>query len=386
MDLNAIAERRWACFAGLLWLLPLLVITIMVIAQPLKRTVTPLYHESVERWQNQEPLYDGPSGMNYLPTFVPIFAPYHALPLRVADVLWRWTAMAGLACGLWGLVRRNPGEFSWRSFALVTLLGLPLCLSALRNGQANAHLGATLLLAALCLTAEYWWGASLLIALAVAIKPLGLAAVGLALVAFPLLWWRLGLAILLIVAIPFLIGPEPYVQSQFLDALHNIRQCSEVTQNRFADFNGLLRAFGIPLTGNISLLVRAGAGAALAVFCGGVVRKLPERERALTWLAVVACYLMLFNPMNESNSYVIFGPMAALWTWRFVQTGRRHLAWTFIIMLATMSLLPNLLRHWLGNYFALAWHPAMTIIFLGIVIWETFHRCPVNTMWQPNTV
>jgi len=50
MDLNAIAERRWACFAGLLWLLPLLVITIMVIAQPLKRTVTPLYHESVEHF------------------------------------------------------------------------------------------------------------------------------------------------------------------------------------------------------------------------------------------------------------------------------------------------------------------------------------------------
>ncbi|HUZ07491.1 MAG TPA: glycosyltransferase family 87 protein [Candidatus Paceibacterota bacterium] len=384
---NVIAEKRWAWFAGLLWLLPMLAITVMVVLQPLKRTVTPSYHDAVERWQQRKTLYDsdftaGPQGMNYFPTFVPLFAPYHALPLRTAEVLWRWTAAAGLACGLWCFVRRNAGEFPWRSFALVSVLGLPLCLGALRNGQANAHLGATLLLAAFCLAMEYWWGAALLITLAVAIKPLGLAALGLALVSYPRLWWRLGAAILLVLALPFLTAPEAYVQGQFLIALHNLRQCSDVTQNRFADLNGLLRVFGVPLTGEFSLLVRAGAGAGLAVFCGIVVRKLPQLDRALAWLALVAAYLMIFNPMNEANSYVIFAPAAALWAWRYFQAGRRQLAWTLTIMLVTMSLMPNLLRPWLGNSFALAWHPAMTIIFLGIVFRELIQQArAMDQIW-----
>ena len=380
-------RQKWLWLVLVLWLIPCLVITIRVVARPLQRSVTPLYHHSVEHWQERQPLYQGPHGMNYLPTFVPLFAPYHALPLRWAEVLWRWTALAGLAVGLWGFARpwhgepaREPPE---RTFALTSLLGVPLCLGALSNGQANAHFGVALLLAALCLATEHAWGAALFIALAMAIKPLGLAAAGLAVVCFPRLWWRLGAALLLILAIPFLLAPWPYVQSQFVAALQNLRECSEVTDHRFADLNGLLRTFGLPLGAQASLWIRAGAGAALAGFCFALARQLPRRERALTWLGAAATYLMLFNPMTEANSYVVFGPLVALWTWQFFMSDRQRLAWVLVGMLGTMSLLPTVFYSWLGNSFALAWYPAMALVFLAILIFQVCRRTSAPSAPEP---
>lgn len=369
------ARKLWLWFALALWLIPCLVITARVAARPLKRTVTQVYHGAVERWQEHEPLYDG--HMQYLPTFVPLFAPYHALPLRVGDVLWRWTAMAALAVGLRRFARGLQGEpdcgATERAFALISLLSVPLCLGALSNGQANAHLGAALLLAALCLAGNRAWGAALFIALAVAIKPLGIAAAGLAVVCFPRLWWRVGAAILLMLGIPFLLGPWPYVQSQFVAGFENLRRCSALTL-QFADLNGLLRLLGIPLGWQASMWVRTGAGAVLAVFCLALVRPRPLRERALVWLAASATYLMLFNPMTEANSYAIFGLPAAIWTWQLFQSGRRKLGCLLAAMLGTMGLLPTLLWPWLGNYFAFAWYPSMAIVFLAILLAELCRR------------
>jgi hypothetical protein len=367
-------SRGWRYLALTLWLIPFLVISVMAFSRPHKRTVTPLYHEAVQNWSRQATLYDGPQGMNYLPTFVPLFAPYHMFPVEVAGVLWRATAFAGFCLGLWWFARSDERNIVDRSFALLTLLALPLCLGALRNGQANAHLGAALLLAAGCLLSQRWWLATLFLSLAVAIKPLGLAGAGLAFAVFPHLWWRLGIGVTAILVMPFLFGPWSYVASQYADAFNNLRQCSEVTEHRFADLNGLLRTFGMGLTSEASLLVRASAGLLFAGFCFGWVRRLQGRERALGWLAFSAGFLMLFNPMNESNSYAILGPALGLWAWQFGITGRRRIGILLVAAIFTMSVLPNVLRPWLGNAFALAWHPSMTTLFIAVLAFEIFRK------------
>lgn len=346
--------------------LPLLIISVMVAVRPEKRTVTTLYHDAVIRWAAREPLYDGPSGMNYLPTFVPVFAPFHYVPRAVGDVLWRWMAWGGLVFGLWRWTRQETCR--QRGFALAALLGLPLCLGAIRNGQANAHLGAALLLAAVCLKEGRWWGAVIFVCLAVALKPLGLAAVGLVYAAYPRLLRRLALGLAATFLLPFLCGPSEYVRSQFAAEFTNLRQCAAVTENRFADFNGLLRAVHAPLGGVASLLVRGGAGLGMALFCCVFVRRLPERERALGWLASAAGYLMLFNPMTEANSYAALGAPLALWSRSLFAVGRQSGGWLLAGAAISMALLPTLLRPWLGNFFALAWFPLMAILFLCVVM------------------
>ena len=152
------------------------------------------------------------------------------------------------------------------------------------------------------------------------------------------------------------------------------------SEHRFADLNGLLRTFGIPLTGMASLVVRAGAGASLMLGCYFGVRRETEPRRALLWLSAAAGFLMLFNPMTEANSYVILAPVLGLMAlWELAQ-GTPSLGWLLGSMVLTMGLLPNLLRPLFGNAFALAWHPAMTIGFLFVLAWQVLRPRRVLAM------
>ena len=362
---NVRAQRWWLLLALLVWLVPMLVISVMVAANPTRRTVTPVYHRAVVHWQGQEGLYTG--DYQYLPHFVPLFIPYHGLPLVAGEILWRWTAAVGLAWGVWWFSRRGSEKPDNRTFALISLCILPLVAPAVQNGQANAHLAACFLLAAVCLASQRWWWATLLLLLGVAIKPLGLAVAGLAFAAFPQLGWRLALGLPILAVMPFLFGPASYVQSQFVDAWLNLRSCAGVTEHRFADLNGLLRTVGHPLTGQAALVIRAGAGLVFMGFCWLSRSRLSPHDRALVWLAAAVVYLMLFNPMTEANSYIIFAPAAGLLSWQFFQNGRKNAAACVVGMLLTMGLLPVLLYAWLGNSFALAWHPLMTAGFAVLV-------------------
>jgi alpha-1,2-mannosyltransferase len=363
---------RWRAAAWAVWLLPLLVITILVVARPEKRTVTPVYHNAAQRWLQREALYDGPWGRNYyyFPQFAVLFVPFHLPPRVVGDILWRGTAAAGLAIGVWLFCGAISAADRQRAFVLVTLVALPLSLAALQNGQANAHFGATLLLAAGCLKVRRWWAAALFLCAATAIKPLGIAALGLAWATYPQLRWRLAVALSILAAFPFLFGPPRYVWSQYVASLDNLRQGLEMTEHRFADLNGLLRTFGIALTGKASLAMRASAGILMTGFCWTVARREAEPMRSLVWLSITAGYLMLFNPMTEANSYVILAPVLALMALRFLSVGKKRLSWLVAGMALTMGLLPNLLRPLLGNYFALFWHPTMTLIFLSVITWQ----------------
>jgi alpha-1,2-mannosyltransferase len=364
----------WRLLSLILWIVPLAAISIMVIARPGHRSVTPVYHQAVDQWWARQPLYEGATGFHYLPHFTAVFIPYHCAGNRVGDVLWRCTAGLGLAAGLWlfcgAITHRRPDR--WRAFVLASLYALPLSLAALQNGQANAHFGVLLLLAAWCLHARKWAAAVVCLWLAAAIKPLGLAALGLAWAAYPQLWWRLALGLPVFLVFPFAFGPPGYVWSQCLAAWDNLRLCSVASEHRFADLNGLLRTFGIPLAGMASLAVRAGAGVSLMLFCYFGARRAAEPRRALLWLCAAVGFLMVFNPMTEANSYVILAPALGLMALWELTRGTPSLGWLLGGMALTMGVLPNLLRPLFGNAFALAWHPAMTIGFLSVLVWQVW--------------
>lgn len=347
---------------------------IAVVLRPGNHSLTDLYHGAVARWWQRQTLYDGPSGMNYLPQFTLLFGPYHLLGVAVSDVLWRCTAAAGLALGILLFCNALPERDRARGFFVVTLLAMPLCLQALQFGQANAHLAAALLLAAWCLSTQRWWAATLFLYLATAIKPLGLAAIGLAWAAYPHLWWRLALGLPVFLLAPFTVGPPDYVWKQYLACAENLRQCSEVTEHRFADLNGLLRTFGTALAGRLSFAVRAAAGGALMLLCWRTSRAGSEPLRALIWLGAAGAFLMLFNPMTEANSYAVLAPALGLLAWWNFRCGSRTLGWIFAGMVLTMGLLPEPLRPLFGNYFALAWYPAMALGFLAALAWLGFRQ------------
>jgi hypothetical protein len=366
-------DPRHAVIAALvLWIVPMIVIGVMVALQPKRRTVMPLYHEAAANWWAGHDLYKGPLGMNYLPHFAVLFTPFHLLPERICDVLWRYCAAAMLAGGLWRIVRRQFGSAPERPFFWATLIAMPLCMNALRNGQANATFAGVLLLAIAALLERRWWLATGLMVLAMAVKPLGVVLLLLAPFVYAPLRWRLPIGLLGFVVFPFLFASPNYVIAQHRAALVNLQSCAVVTENRFADINGILRTLRAPLPPEASKIVRVLAGGlTLALWWLGA-RRVDEPLRGLWLYALTTAYLMLFNPMNEENSYVILAPALAVWSVTFlfdpVCAAKRSFGWCIAAMAWTMALLPNPLWPLFRNKFALFWHPLMTICFIAVLV------------------
>jgi hypothetical protein len=213
-----------------------------------------------------------------------------------------------------------------------------------------------------------WWLATGCMVLAVAIKQFSIVMVLLALVVYAPLRWRLLVGFLALALLPFLCGPTDYVLGQYRAALTHLQACATVTDNRFADLGGIVRKFGAELPAEVSKWIRvlAGGMTMLAWWLGA--RNLAEPLRAPWLYALLTGYLMVFNPMTEANSYVILAPALGLWAaWAWEQTGTRNLGWLLAAMCLSMGLLPNLLRPIFGSYFALFWHPLMTLLFLGLL-------------------
>lgn len=308
-------NRRPALLAALLlWTVPMLVIAGLVMHDPLSRTVTiDSYHKAAENWWAGQNLYAGPGGMNYLPHFAVLYSPFHFLPLRLSEILWRFCAAATLAGGLWRLARELFGPEFERPFLWATIAAAPLSVAALRNGNANAIFAGVTLLAVVATMQKRWWPAVGWMVLATALKPLGVVLLLLAALYYAPVARRLPAAILGLAIFPFFFGSPAYVVAQYREAWHNLRACAAVSEHRFADLNGILRTVGAPLSAGASTLVRVLAGGATAIFWLWGARALCPRLRGLWLYALTAGYLMLFNPMTEENSYVILAPSLGAW-------------------------------------------------------------------------
>lgn len=365
------ARARWT--AALVWAVPFLAVATYVGLRPRKRTVTPLYHEAVCFWQAHASLYTGPKGMNYVPMFVVLFRPFHALPSPVGDIAWRAFSIGMFAWGIWRMVRLRFGQDALRPFIWVSLLSLPLSLSCMRNGQSTVLLTAFLLLGVASMGDKQWWAAATFCALAFVMKPLGLVLVMLAPFVYPKLFWRLPITLVVALGVPFLFADSAYVFAQYQGCLENLTQCAGPTHRHFADINGLLRIVGLSIPLNIIGKVCAAAGLPTLIAWLLLARRTDRTFRAVWLFTLTAVYLMLFNPMNEANSYVTLAPAMAFWTVEFLvhSPGTRRDGVIFVLLIASLAFLDNALRPFVGNGFAKSWYPLVTVVWL----WLTFACC-----------
>jgi hypothetical protein len=83
---------------------------------------------------------------------------------------------------------------------------------------------------------------------------------------------------------------------------------------------------------------------------------------------------MLFNPMTESNSYVILAPALSIWGLTLLATARyRTLGWCLVGSALSIGLLKEPLRPIWGDNFALIWNPIMALLFFGVlllILWQ----------------
>ena len=222
---------------------------------------------------------------------------------------------------------------------------MPLCLGAMKFGQANVPFAAITTLAAVLLIEQRWKSAGAALVAAIAIKPLGLVLALLAICGCRRLIVPVVVSGLLLLLVPFAFAPSEYVLTQYVGFIDNMRHCSQAAvEHRFANLNSILEKLSIdlslPMQNAMNLLAALGT-LALWLFAA---RRLAEPERGLLLLSLATVYLMLFNPMNESNSFVIVAPAITAVAIRCRQTAdNQTLAWCLAALLVAAWVLPEML-------------------------------------------
>lgn len=351
------------------------------------RTVHVVYQSAARNWSECTDLYsvmtytDASTGQTvvessfaflYPPSFLVLYAPFTWVPAPWGELAWRVLAATAIAWLLRMLIRRQPRPSANLDFVLLSLAVVPVCLGALQMGQANAVLAACLLAACLAIGSGRATLAGTWLALGVAIKPILLAPAALAVVLLPSCLIPMLVTVGLMLASPLLTAPTAYVLKQYgLFLQQTLGPCMNVSEDRFADVNGLLRGMGFEMRAPLSTVVRAAAGLTMAVWMLGARRRLGRVDAALLWLAISSAYLMLFNPMTEANSYCILSVPMALCAWRWIDAGDRWIGWSLLGAVPAMGVCSELIRpisRHLGGQFDLRFMPLMALLFLAAMI------------------
>ncbi|MBZ5699332.1 MAG: DUF2029 domain-containing protein [Acidobacteriia bacterium] len=370
----------------LLWAIFLSGVCVLVYRAPWSRSVTGIYHWAVRTWFAQQQLQN--VGWHYFPQFIFFFMPFYALPQPWCDIVWRAFSTAVFVTGLWRLLRLLPVESSrvTRLYFYLTLIALSQSLEALRNGQSNLVFAGLCVHAAVSLARSRWCPATLFLLAAVVAKPLGLVMIGLAVLVYRPVIWRLLVGGAVLLALPFFFNPPSYVYAQSVQSVRHLYHVSSTAENRFADINGLLRALGLGLPGRASQLLRMLAAAATAwLSMVGAKRAKSDADKAIFILGLSTIFLVLFNPMTEQNSYVIVIPVVALVAILFLLSPQRHtLDWAWALVGSSMGVLPELFRKPAPD-FGLYWRPLMIMAFAVVFVSEYFRGSLVALAAAPTT-
>jgi len=349
-----------------LWALFVLVITVLVARQPLRRTVTPNYVVGTRNWSARLDLYDrGAYGFLYPPQFAILYTPFARAPVPWGDVAWRWLNLGLFSCAIFRLARLARDSPEPSAFLLLTLLSIPASLSSARNGQVNMTEAALLIHAAVDLAGARWWRATFSLTLGTFLKPIALVMALLAAVLRLPMLWRLPLAGLAGAALPFALASPRYVVRQYYGMVEKLRVASAPVEHAFCDIGGLLTSLGVDVPERTLILVRL-AAALLTLALGALAtRRMREPDRTLVLLALSTAYITLFNSRTETNGYVILAPVIAAFAARIWRTPGRSVAFWVLVALALGLGCDNYPFHHQTDLWLKA---ALSLVFLAYVM------------------
>ncbi|MBS0204937.1 MAG: DUF2029 domain-containing protein [Planctomycetes bacterium] len=298
--------------AWLVWIALAIAMSLAVLPNPRKNSVTPEYRKAVHNWIAGEPLYNmGGSGFIYMPQAALVFAPWGLLPEHLGEVLWRWTILGLLAAGVFRLTRLASGDDRW--FLINSVASAAMAAGCARNGQSTLIITGLMILAAADVGEEHWWRAAILLALAFAFKPVAVVLLLLVAAIHRPMLWRLAICLSVVAVAPYLTQRPDYVTAQLTACFENSRIAfSKGETGYWAQLFGMLKVFGLDLPSPVQQAGRMIAAVATLAACWFSARRLPAARDAFYLYSLAACYLMLFNSRTEGSTYAMVGPVYGL--------------------------------------------------------------------------
>jgi len=366
---EALIRTGWGC-----WLTFIVVVSIIVVVKGGDRSVVWYYHAASASWWAGQDLYSGQvDSFNYLPAFAVLFTPFHLMGPLLAGLLWRWLSFAALTVGFWRLTRMISPDKAPLVLGIMLVLAIPGAAGMIRNGQATTIMTALMIHTVADMAEERWSRASLWLGLAVALKPLAIVLVLLSGALYRPMLWRLSAAVAVVLLLPFLAAGPGYVLAQYraMGAQYGIAYGAAV--GPWSELGMMMVKFGLPLPPAAMTALRLAAALATLGLAWLARERHNERLAAFYLLALCLCYLMLFNPANEENTYgALAGVVAASAAVALVRHRPAWIAACLVILCFALgsdgygSLIFQATRLW--------FKPFVCIVFLGFLLPQLWTR------------
>lgn len=298
------------------------------------RSVTDAYAHAATAWLGGESMYSGDgTGFIYLPQAAILYIPFNLLPGYWGDVFWRIVSIGafGLAIARWSELGQGvlwKGGEPRKLFPLLTLVSIPLAFSASRNGQSTILMMALMILSAMEMNKQRWWNASGLLALCFALKPLSIVMILLSAALYPAMAVRFAILLPSVLVAPFLFQHPGYVHEQYVACVDQLQISSELGHTRYwAQFFGMFKVTGIQIPPFFQTVLRLALAVGTLWICWVAKRRMPPGRFSLLLYSFSVCYLMLFNPRTENNTYAMMGPVLGVFlVYEAFQTSRTRYA------------------------------------------------------------
>jgi len=379
-DFCGVDKRRiWNTCAWIVWT----AVVAALIARPLllshRGTSFDTYQLAGSRWLHGEDIYSEWMGFVYSPVVAAFFAPFAWIPVSVGNILWRILNTAFLLGGLAAFLKTQLfSAITEKHYGILYLLLVPLAVGNIDISQANPLVEGLLLLSIAAVYTERWNSAALCVAIATYFKIYPIAVGLLICVIAPRRFsWRMLIALLLLLLIPFILQHWAYVSSQY-QAWITTRTSDDRRQwpveKLPLDLWFLIHwVWHLPIPPKIYSFIQLGSAGALALFCAIKTWRGWSKNRILIGLfCLVSIWMTLCGPATESYTYLILAPAIVL---GLVQAfdGRQPAplrslvtaAYLFQLLAATRaSFLPHFKPFW-----ALAILPFSALLFLAYALW-----------------
>jgi hypothetical protein len=206
----------------------------------------------------------------------------------------------------------------------MTALSLPLAFSCFRNGQSTVLISALMMLAVADLADRRWGRATAWLSLGLALKPLVLVLTLLAAALHRPMRWRLLAGTATVLAFPFLFQRPGYVVGQYQACIAGMQATARLgLESYWAHFFGMLNVAGISVSPSVQTGVRVLAAGGTLWLCRFAQKRCSAAQAGVWLYALSVCYLMLFNPRTENNTYAMLGPAIAAYCGQALFVERR---------------------------------------------------------------
>lgn len=367
-------ERRLEQTTWILWLVFVVVILLMTAhahstpTQP-HHTVTFNYWLGANNWWQGNDLYNHTgTGFIYFPQSAILYSPLTLLPFVVSEVVLRLILLVVLALSIF--VFSSMFHQKATHFFFASLFTMIIGFSAAKYGQFNIVIAECMLLGLWLMAKEQFWLATIVFCVGLALKPLMLPLMGIVFILVPQMRIKLLLGFIILLLFPFLTQHPHYVVRQYLEVPMMLKAVVHDGNNQLDDhwsqFYILLKQFDVPVSHVIQNTLLLLGGLVALSLCAVVYFRKNKRAMALYFYLLAALFLMIFNPRNEGNSFVILAPAIGFYLTQAIDK-KRYLQIVLTVLVFLGIMLSTPIIHLFNNphrWFS----PLMAIVFFFSIL------------------